>query len=97
MGFQFFPFSQSQGYTPQTCANACQSQTTYNAFHTSADGTYQTCVFFNAYVLSQNGVPQGLYCSLYNQTWAPSYATNYGQTRGSDRYTVSRSYSYSLK
>ena len=51
-------------------------------------------VFFNAYVLSKNGVPQGLYCSMYNQTWSPDYATNYGQYRGSDRYTVSESYNY---
>ena len=51
-------------------------------------------VFFNAYVLSKNAIPQGLYCSMYNQTWGPSYATNYGQYRGSDRYTVSESYSY---
>lgn len=54
-------------------------------------------VFFNAYVLSKNSVPQGLYCSMYNQTWAPEYATNYGQWRGSDRYTVSESYLYENK
>lgn len=53
-------------------------------------------VFFNAYVLSENAVPQGLYCSMYNETWGPSYGTNYGQYRGSDRYTVSESYSYTL-
>ena len=97
MGYQFFPFSQAQGYDPQTCAGACTTQTTYNSQHTKPDGTYQTCVFFDAYVLSQNGIPQGLYCSLYNQTWGREYATNTGQYRGSDRYTVSRSYSYSLK
>ena len=51
-------------------------------------------VFFNAYVLSENAIPQGLYCSMYNETWGPSYGTNYGQYRGSDRYTVSESYSY---
>jgi hypothetical protein len=96
MGYQYFPFSQSQGYTPQTCASACLAQTQYNLDHPSSDCTYAPCVFFDAYVLSDNGVPQGLYCTLYNKTWAPSYATNYGQTRGSDRYTVSQSYSYSL-
>ncbi|MCJ1485749.1 hypothetical protein MMC06_005924 [Schaereria dolodes] len=96
MGYQFFPFSQSQGYDPSTCAQACELQTTYNSQHPNADGSYQTCTFFNAYVLSEDAVPQGLYCSLYNETWGPSYATNYGQTRGSDRYTVSRSYSYAV-
>ena len=52
-------------------------------------------MLFNAYVLSKNAIPQGLYCSMYNETWDPSYGTNYGQYRGSDRYTVSQSYSYS--
>ncbi|MCJ1239184.1 hypothetical protein MMC14_007177 [Varicellaria rhodocarpa] len=96
MGYKYFPFSQTQGYTPSTCASACTSQTAYNGRHPASDGSYQTCAFFNAYVLSEDGVPQGLYCSLYNETWAASYATNYGQYRGSDRYTVSRSYGYSL-
>lgn len=96
MGYKYHPFSQTQGYDPSTCAADCTSQTAYDSRHPAADGSYQTCVFFNAYVLSLNSVPQGLYCSLYNQTWIPSYATNYGQYRGSDRYTVSRSYSYSL-
>ena len=53
-------------------------------------------VFFDAYVISDNAIPQGLYCTLYSQAWDRSYATNYGQTRGSDRFTVSRSYSYTL-
>lgn len=94
MGYQFFPFSQSQGYDPQTCADACNAQTTYDSQHPAADGSYMSCVFFNAYVLSENSIPQGLYCSMYNETWAPSYGTNYGQYSGSDRYTVSESYSY---
>lgn len=116
MGYQYFPFSQSQGYDPQTCADACDAQTTYDSQHPAADGNFMSCVrvqchcfktrlinlsctnllqvFFNAYVLSKNAIPQGLYCSMYNETWGPSYGTNYGQYRGSDRYTVSESYSY---
>ncbi|KAL9021168.1 MAG: hypothetical protein Q9185_001569 [Variospora sp. 1 TL-2023] len=77
LGNKYYPFSQTQGYTPSTCAVACQAQTGYNSRHPNADGTYATCSFFNAYVLSQNAIPQGLYCSLYSKTWAPSYATNY--------------------
>ena len=112
MGYQYFPFSQSQGYDPQTCADACNVQTTYDSENPAADGSYMACVsaftclnfleangkqiFFNAYVLSEDGIPQGLYCSMYNETWDASYGTNYGQYRGDDRYTVSRSYSYSL-
>ncbi|KAL8933695.1 MAG: hypothetical protein Q9211_005638 [Gyalolechia sp. 1 TL-2023] len=96
MGYKYHPFSQAQGYDPSTCAVNCNLQTAYNKRHPAADGSYQTCTFFNAYVLSMNGIPQGLYCSMYSQVWAAKYATNYGQYRGSDRYTVSRSYSYSL-
>ncbi|MCJ1233870.1 hypothetical protein MMC14_001828 [Varicellaria rhodocarpa] len=96
LGYKYYPFSQTQGYTPSTCAAACTAQTGYNSRHPAANGTYQTCAFFNAYVLSENSVPQGLYCSMYNQTWAASYGTNYGQYRGNDRYTVSESYLYSL-
>ncbi|KAL8915223.1 MAG: hypothetical protein Q9171_000342 [Xanthocarpia ochracea] len=96
MGYKYHPFSQTQGYDVSTCAADCNAQTAYNKRHPAADGSYQTCAFINAYVLSMNGVPQGLYCSMYTQTWAASYATNYGQYRGTDRYTVSRSYSYSL-
>ena len=44
MGDKFYPFSQSQGYTPSTCAAACSAQTAYNQAHPAADGSYQTCV-----------------------------------------------------
>ena len=44
MGYQFFPFSQSQGYDPSTCASACTQQTTYNSKHPGSDGSFQTCV-----------------------------------------------------
>ncbi|KAL8686169.1 MAG: hypothetical protein Q9224_005531, partial [Gallowayella concinna] len=55
LGYNFHPFSQSQGYDPSTCAVDCNAQTAYNRRHPAADGSYQTCVFFNAYVLSMNG------------------------------------------
>ncbi|KAL9012328.1 MAG: hypothetical protein Q9173_002899 [Seirophora scorigena] len=96
LGNRYYPFSQSQGYTPSTCAAACHAETAYNSRHPSADGSYAVCSFFNAYVLTQNAIPQGLYCTLYSKTWAPSHATNHGQERGSDRFTVTRSYCYSL-
>ncbi|KAL8953330.1 MAG: hypothetical protein Q9222_000792 [Ikaeria aurantiellina] len=83
MGYKYHPFSQTQGYDPSTCAADCNSQTAYNKRHPAADGSYQTCTFFNAYVLSVNAIPQGLYCSMYTQAWAASYATNYGQYRDS--------------
>ncbi|KAK5999469.1 hypothetical protein QM012_005470 [Aureobasidium pullulans] len=95
VGFKYYPFSQTQGYTPATCASACNAQTAYNRAHPAKDGSYKSCNFFNSYVLSKNGVAQGLYCSMYTQTWDASHGTNYGQYRGSDRYTVSESYGYS--
>lgn len=44
MGYQFFPFSQSQGYDPQTCADACDAQTLYDSQHPAADGSFMSCV-----------------------------------------------------
>ena len=44
MGYQFFPFSQSQGYDPQTCADACNVQTAYDSRHPAVDGSYMACV-----------------------------------------------------
>ena len=44
MGYQYFPFSQSQGYDPQTCADACNAQTTYDSENLAPDGSYMACV-----------------------------------------------------
>lgn len=44
MGYQYFPFSQSQGYDPQTCADACDTQTQYNSAHPATDGSFMSCV-----------------------------------------------------
>lgn len=42
-------------------------------------------------------MPQGLYCSLYNQTWEATYGTALGLKVDEDiYYTVSHSSSYSL-
>ena len=44
MGYQYFPFSQSQGYDPQTCADACTAQTVYDSQHPANDGSFMSCV-----------------------------------------------------
>lgn len=44
MGYKYYPFSQSQGYDPSTCAAACKAQTAYNSRHPNANGSYLTCV-----------------------------------------------------
>ncbi|MCJ1337185.1 hypothetical protein MMC09_002466 [Bachmanniomyces sp. S44760] len=84
-------------YDPSQCAAACQATTAYDHRHyNTATGKYDACNFFNSYVLSEDDVPQGTYCSLYTQSWDKSYSTNYGQYRGSDYYGVSSSYGYTL-
>ncbi|KAK1584797.1 uncharacterized protein LY79DRAFT_295158 [Colletotrichum navitas] len=92
MGSKYYPGP----YDPSQCASACLATTQYDHDHPNADGTYDACNFFNAYVLSENNVPQGTYCSMYTKPWDKSYSTNYGQWRGSDYYSVSQSYGYTL-
>ncbi|KAL9004454.1 MAG: hypothetical protein Q9188_002726 [Gyalolechia gomerana] len=43
LGYKYYPFSQTQGYTPASCATACNAQTAYNSRHPNADGSYATC------------------------------------------------------
>lgn len=83
-------------YDPSLCAAACQAQTAYDKATAASDGSYMPCNFFNSYILSKNTVPQGTYCSFYSRVWDSSYATNTGQNRGSDVYTVSESFAYTL-
>ncbi|KAK1990012.1 hypothetical protein LX36DRAFT_593539 [Colletotrichum falcatum] len=92
MGSKFY----AGPFNPGQCAAACQATTKYDHDHPRADGTYDACNFFNAYVLSKDNVPQGTYCSMYTKSWAKSYSTNYGQWRGSSYYSVSQSYGYTL-
>ncbi|KAL9609217.1 MAG: hypothetical protein Q9167_005994 [Letrouitia subvulpina] len=97
LGRKFVPFDGNQGFDPKICAQACTDLTYFNRNHRNTDGTWQTCVFFNAYVQLLNDREEGQYCSLYSKSWAPSYATNHGQNRNNNRYGVSRSVSYSLQ
>jgi hypothetical protein len=82
---------------PLVCATACSENTAYDRM--TADqttGEYKPCNFFNAYIMSMNGVPQGLYCVLYTAPWGVEYADNTGQTRGGDVFSISQSYGYTL-
>ncbi|KAL8903155.1 MAG: hypothetical protein Q9171_007497 [Xanthocarpia ochracea] len=92
IGQKYFPGVYDAGQ----CAGACQANTAYNQRHPRADGTYDACNFYNVYLLSKNNVPQGTYCSLYTKPWEKKYSTNFGQYRGSDYYSVSSSYAYTL-
>lgn len=91
MGFKLF----TDGvFDAAKCSAACDAQSKYNLQHPPKTGSPQICRFFNTYILFKNNVAQGQYCSLYSQPWNSSYATNTGQYRGSDRYTISYSFSY---
>jgi len=91
IGFKFFP----GGYDPSLCVAACQATTTYDR-ETASNGTYAPCNFFNSYVISINSAPQGTYCAMYTKAWGKAYSTNYGQYRGSQYYSVSQSFGYTL-
>jgi len=83
------------------CSQYCDAQTKYNLATAPKDGTpAKVCKFFNTYLLQAklaNGtiVPQGQYCSLYTESWPKTYATNSGQWRGQDQYTVDYSFGFS--
>ncbi|KAH0367752.1 hypothetical protein KCU65_g4429, partial [Aureobasidium melanogenum] len=82
------------------CSKYCDAQTKYNIATAPKDGTpAKVCKFFNTYLLQAklaNGTiaPQGQYCSLYTEAWPIKYATNGGQWRGKDQYTVDYSFGY---
>ena len=92
MGYKLF---QNQPFDVSLCAAACSAQTQYNLAHPPAEGKPMTCQFFNTYILLRNNQNVGQYCSLYNETWPASTATNVGQYRGSDKYTIAYSYAFS--
>ena len=76
------------------CASACSAQSDYNRAYPPPSGIPQTCQFFNTYVLYNGTQAVGQYCTLYNETWPANYATNVGQYRGSDHYTIGYSCTY---
>ncbi|KAI7355674.1 glycoside hydrolase [Hortaea werneckii] len=85
-------------FSAQLCADACSMKSAYNKAHPPTDGSpVQTCQFFNTYILYMNGPsnPQGQYCAMYSESWPASYATNKGQYRGSDQFTIQYSFAYS--
>ena len=85
--------SQKGPFDISKCAAACEAQADYARAHPPTNGgEIKTCQFFNTYMLMKNGSPVGQYCSLYSASWPSGYATNFGQYRGSDKYSVEWSY-----
>jgi hypothetical protein len=92
MGYKLF---NEAAFDPRLCSAACDAQSAYNIANPPSDGSKpKLCKFFDTYILSKNGVGQGQFCSMYTEQWSASYATNKGQTRGSDKYTMSFSFMY---
>jgi hypothetical protein len=83
----------NDGFFDETrCAAACTAQSIYNAKHPPSNGQPKLCQFYNTYILLKNGAKQGQYCTLYTQAWDASRATNKGQNRGQDKFTIDSSF-----
>lgn len=83
-------------FDPALCAAACTATSQFNLEHPPSDGSEpRTCNFFNTFILLMNGQVQGQYCSMYTRAWDNSYATNNGQWRGEDHFTIQYSFTYS--
>ncbi|KAH7020777.1 uncharacterized protein B0I36DRAFT_367260 [Microdochium trichocladiopsis] len=79
----------------ELCAMACNEYNDYLFQHPPTDGSAPvTCAFFNAYLQLQNSALQYQACTLYDQPWPASLATNYGTPRSGDNYTITSSYGY---
>jgi hypothetical protein len=89
VGFDAFPAGTP--WDPTLCAKAVTTHNQYVAQHGG-----DPYVFFDAYMLYKNGANGVFTCSYYSQAWGPSYATNTGQTRGRDVYTIGMSYGYAF-
>jgi hypothetical protein len=97
MGYKFFSFDKVQTFEGgvEACTAACTAQTAYNSRHPpAAPAKPNVCNQVVVYVLSNNNQPQGIQCTMYSESWAQNYATNYGQYRGNDYWSVSQAYAY---
>lgn len=85
----------ARSFDPALCAAACDTLSSNNLANPPADGSpAKTCQFFNTYLLLKNGVSVGQYCAMYSEAWATKYATYTGTVNGTDKYTITESYSF---
>lgn len=90
-------FPTTQPYDPSVCAAACLAKTQSNKAAQNSTGLYDTCRFFDAYVLYKNGAGGVFTCNYYSLASDPSAATNTGQTDAKgNAYTIGFSFSYTL-
>ncbi|PSN66455.1 hypothetical protein BS50DRAFT_472244, partial [Corynespora cassiicola Philippines] len=89
MGAKTFPATQVSDYDPAICDQVCTEQNEYNTAHPPSDGSEpQICSFFNAYLQLKNGAVEEQVCAMYTRAWPLWYATNRGQWRDGDEYTI---------
>ena len=91
MGTKIFT---GQPFDAALCLAACEETSAYDVAHPTPGQMPQTCQFFNTFLQFENGEPVGQYCAMYTQAWDPSYATNCGQSQGSNEITMEYSYTY---
>jgi len=94
----FVLFSDGSPFDAGRCAAACTAKTQMIQAAAADNSTAQACNFFNTYILSNNSMPIGQSCSMYDRAWPNSYATNNGQyDQYGNHVGVSYSYSFSVK
>jgi hypothetical protein len=89
IGYQHF-----DNFNPSQCAAACDAKLAYNKAHPRSDGSYEACDFFTTYTQQTNGIPDGMFCAFYKQSWNATYATNYGQYRNGTLVSITNAFSY---
>jgi len=100
IGSKFFSFGvgpgQIQYFSSSVCVATCSAQTTYNFAHPPADGKNPTvCNHVVAYVLNDNyGVAQGMYCTMYTESWDPSYGTVTQTAYQGGEWSIGSAYAY---
>ncbi|GKT67116.1 CND3 protein [Colletotrichum tofieldiae] len=97
MGQMFFPGP----FDINVCASYAASQNTKNSKYLGL-GSWASwfgysplrCNFFNAFMVKQNGIAKGTYCSLFTQQYAPSAATYKPASSGDVYWGVESSWSF---
>ncbi|KAH8879776.1 hypothetical protein GQ53DRAFT_853156 [Thozetella sp. PMI_491] len=86
-------FGTNVPFDPSLCAASCNAQTTYNAKHSLYNGA--ACVFFDAFIVYENGLNGVFTCNYYSIEYDSSYAKNVGQyDSAGNHYTIGNSYGY---
>ncbi|KAH9231673.1 hypothetical protein K456DRAFT_426199 [Colletotrichum gloeosporioides 23] len=97
IGQKFFPGP----FDVSVCAAYAASQNTinYKSLGLSSWASWLgysplKCNFFNAFMIKQNGVAKGTYCSLFSQQYSPSAASYSPGVSGSISWSVESSWSF---